>query len=238
MTIHGLNAEDRFEATSRNMLSRLGVHLTTGSDFEEYRELLAEGRPDHILGAPFDPKVVKLNKRNATWVIGRDDQGRIMHAQAFRLLDLEGGSLAAYLRRSFRDFPPSGLDIDMERSRYKPGPGAKRIAGRVVYHGEVWMGGEPGQFRGSGLSSILGRYAFLTALRKWAPDYMFGFMPKPVAHKGFVERQGYMHTEPFALRWYLKGRPDPLEGFLAYMGLDDLQYILDMPEADIEALAA
>ena len=123
----------------------------------------------------------------------------------------------------------------MGRSRFKAGPGAKRIAGKVCYHGEVWMGGAPGQFRGSGVSSILGRFAFLTALQQWSPDYVFGFMPKPVAHKGFVERQGYMHAEPFALRWFIKGKADPLEGFLAYMSREDLHFVLDMPEADLEA---
>lgn len=238
MSIQGLSAEERFEATSQDILERFGVHLTLGSDFDEYRGLLAEGRPEHILGAPFDPELHDLHDGNAIWVIGRDDDGVIMHTQALRMLDLSGQSLGGYLRKSFREFPPSGLDLDMDRSRYKAGPGAKRIMGRVVYHGEVWMGGTPGQFRGSGVSSILGRFAFLTAIRKWAPDYVFGFMPKPVAFKGFVERQGYMHAEPFALRWYLKGKPDPLEGFLAYMSLEDLYFILDMPESEIEALAA
>ena len=44
MAIHGLTGEDRFEATSRAVLDRFGVSLTIGSDFEEYRELLAEGQ--------------------------------------------------------------------------------------------------------------------------------------------------------------------------------------------------
>lgn len=238
MTIQGLNAEDRFAATSHDILHRFGIHLTTGTDFTLYRELLAIGRPDHILGAPFDPDLHDLNERNAVWIVGQDDNGNVMHTQALRVLDLQGQTLATYLRKNFRDFPPSGLDLDMRRSRFKAGPGPKRIAGTVVYHGEVWMGGEQGQFRGSGLSSILGRYAFLTAIRQFAPDYVFGFMPKPVAFKGFVERQGYMHAEPLALRWYLKGKDKPLEGFLAYMSLEDLRFVLDMPEAELEWLAA
>ena len=238
MTIQGLKPVDRFEATSRDILHRFGVDLSTGHDFEEYRTILAEGRPDHILGAPFDPDLNDLNERSAIWIVGRDHDGRVMHTQALKTLNLGGQSLGTYLRRSFRDFPPSGLDIDMKRSRFRAGPGAKRIAGTVVYHGEVWMGGDQGKFRGSGLSSILGRFAFLTAIQKWAPDYVFGFMPKPVAHKGFVERQGYMHAEPFALRWFIRGSSTPLDGFLAYMSLEDIHFVLDMPESEIEAMAA
>lgn len=238
MAIHGLTGEDRFEATGHAVLDRFGVSLTVGSDFNEYVDLLHEGRADHIIGAPFDPEQHELNSDNAMWVVGRDADGLIMHTQALRLIDLNGGSLATYLRHGFRQFPPSGLDLDMDRSRYKPGPGARNIFGKVVYHGEVWMGGQPGQFRGSGVSSILGRYAFLSAIRKWAPDYMIGFMPKPVANKGFVSRQGYMHVEPYALRWYMHGNPAPLEGMMVYMSQEDMRFVLDMPQSEIEALAA
>ena len=238
MTIQGLSAEERFTATCQDILHRFGVKLTLGHDFEEYRTLMAQGREGHILGAPFDPSVHNLNKSNAVWVVGHDENGALMHTQALRLLDLNGDSLGGYLRRRFREFPPSGLDLDMGRSRYKVGPGAKRMRGQIVYHGEVWMGGTPGQFRGTGISSLLGRFAFLTALQKWAPDYVFGFMPNQVAHKGFVTRQGYMHAEPFALRWYMKGQADPLEGYLAYMSREDMQFVLDMPESELDALAA
>jgi hypothetical protein len=238
MTIQGLNAEDRFVASSRDILYRHGVELTVGHDFNEYKEILATGRQDHDIGAPFDPRRHDLNASNAMWVIGRDEDGRVMHAQALRMLDLKGGTLASYMRRGFRQFPPSGLDLDMEKSRYKPGPGAKRISGRVVYHGEVWMGGEPGKYRGTGLSCILGRFAFLSAIRQFAPDYVIGFMPKQVAFKGFVERQGYLHAEPFALRWFMRGNPDPLEGFMVYMSDEDMRFVLDMPVSELEALAA
>lgn len=238
MAIHGLKAADRFRATSRDILDRFGVKLTLGHDFEEYRELMSRGRTGHSLGAPFEPTIHELNETNGIWVIGSDASGAIMHTQALRLLDLEGGSLGTYLRRRFREFPPSDLDIDMARSRYKASPGAKRMQGKVVYHGEVWMGGTPGQFRGTGISGILGRFAFLTALQKWSPDYVFGFMPNTVAHKGFVERQGYMHAEPFALRWYTRGEDDPFEAYLAYMSREDMHFVLDMPESELEALAA
>lgn len=238
MSILSLTAEEKFAAKVKELLARTGVHLTTGDDFHEYQSLLAEGRPDHVIGAPFDPSLHRLNDKNAIWVIGRDNDGKVMHAQALRTLNLQGRNLGTYLRQSFRDFPPSGLDIDMGRSRYRAGPGAKRIQGNVVYHGEVWMGGSPGQFRGTGVSSILGRFAFLTAIRKWAPDYVIGFMPKSVAYKGFVERQGYMHAEPYALQWYIKNNPKPLDGMMVYMSLEDMHFALGMPEEEMEAIAA
>lgn len=238
MTIHTVNDDSFVLAASLDVLNHHGISLTTGSDFEEYRALLGLGRPDHELGAPFDPAFHDLNSENAIWVIGRDETGQIMHAQALRMLDLGYKSLSEYMRQGFREFPPSGLDIDYERSRYRAGPGASRISGRVCYHGEVWMGGEPGKYRGSGLSCVLGRYAFLTAMQLWSPDYVIGFMPRPVAFKGFAERQGYMHAEPGCLRWFVKGSDKPLEGFMVYMSNEDIRFVLDMPLAELVAQAA
>ncbi len=238
MTMYSANDDAHFMAASHDILNRNSVQLTLGTDFEEYRTLLAEGRPDHTLGAPFEPKKHNLNEANAVWVVGRDADGLIMHTQALRLLDLRQNCLGEYLRRDFKEFPPSDVDIDYERSRYRAGPGAQRIAGRVVYHGEVWMGGVPGRYRGTGLSGVLGRYAFLIAMQRWSPDYVFGFMPKPVAYKGFVERQGYMHSEPGTLRWHIKGEDNPFEAFMAYMGNDDIRFMLDMPIRELMERAA
>ncbi|XDA98774.1 hypothetical protein AB1M95_02390 [Sulfitobacter sp. LCG007] len=238
MTIHNVNDDTHFIAASYNILNSCGVTLTTGSDFSVYREILSEGRQDHVIGAPFDPELHELNEDNAIWITGNDENGKLMHTQAIRLVDIGHSPLSDYLRKGFKGYPPSGVPIDFRRSRYRAGPGAMRIKGKVCYHGEVWMGGEKGQYRGTGLSSVLGRIAFLTAMQRWAPDYVFGFMPKQVAYKGFVERQGYMHTDPGCLRWFLKGNDQPFEGMMVYMSHEDLRFMLDMPLHEYVALAA
>jgi hypothetical protein len=238
MAIHGFDAEDRFDASSQGILDRFGIHLSYGHDFDEYRNLVAKARPDHQVGDPFNPELHRLGKDNAVWVVGWDYEGRIMHTQALRLLPTGNKPLATYFRRRFRDFSPTGLDIDFQRSRYWPGPGAKRILGRVVYSGETWVGGQPGQFRGTGLSSILGRHALLVAMRQLDADYVVGFMTKPVAYKGFCLRMGFMHAEPMALRWYVKGQPDALEGVMVYASEEDMRFVLDLPSIEMEPLAA
>lgn len=238
MAIHGLNAEDRFEAVSLDILDRYGIKLQLGYDFDEYITYVAEARPDHPVGDPFDAKRHGMSRENSCWIVGRDDKGRIMHTQALRMLPTATGTLAEYFRHNFTDFPPSELDIDYERSRYKPGPGARKIRGRVVYSGETWVGGEPGQFRGTGLSNILGRYAMLTAMREFSADYVIGFMARPVAYKGFCLRMGFMHAEPLALRWFTKGNDDALEAVMVYMSEEDMRFIMDLPGVDLEALAA
>lgn len=238
MAIHGLCPEDRFEAASANIFEKIGIKLTFGHDFQEYMHLVAEARPDHVVGDPFNPRLHSLTDRNSIWIVGRDDQGRIMHTQAMRLLPIGAGSVADYFRANFHGFSPSEMDIDYERSRYRAGPGAKRITGRVAYSGETWVGGEPGQFRGVGLSTVLGRYALMSCLRDLGADYVVGFMTKPVAYKGFCLRMGFMHAEPLALRWYVKHQPDAMEGVMVYMSEEDIRFTLDLPNSEIEALAA
>ena len=78
----------------------------------------------------------------------------------------------------------------------------------------------------------------LTALKEFSADYVVGFMTRPVAYKGFCLRMGFMHAEPMALRWYVKGKPDAMEGVMVYMSDEDIRFILDLPTSEIEAMAA
>ena len=157
MTIHNMSYEERFVSSTASVLEQHGIGITLGTDFDEYRSQLIAERPDHETGAPFDPELHNLNKTNAFWMIGRNRQGEIMHTQAIRLLDLGCGTLGDYFSKSFRDFPPPGVPIDMKRSQYRVGLGANRMKGQVAYHGEFWIGGIPGEYRGSGISTVLCR---------------------------------------------------------------------------------
>lgn len=238
MTLLTMNASDRFVANSAEVFQRHGIKLEIGYDFEIYRELLAEARPDHILGAPFDPNVQELTPLNAFWIVGRSEDGKVMHTQALRMLELGGMSVGEYFTTSFREFPPSGVDIDLERSRFRAGPAAKKMRGSCVYQGEYWIGNGNTGLRGRNLSGALGRFAFVQALNHWDPDHVMAFMVKSTAMRGLAEQGGYMHTQPGALRWFIRGNDTPVEGFMIHMSRDDIQYVLDLPLQENVVLAA
>lgn len=235
MSIHDLYDGAQATAMCLDILNRHEVDLTVGDDFAEYEETLAKWRPNQRLGLPFDRRETELTARNAFWIIGRNPAGRVVHTQAMRLIQLGEESLGDYMRDNFRAFPPVGLDLDLPRSRYRAGPGARVMKGDVVYHGEFWLDPEGGNYRGSGLSGVLGRYAFLTAMARWAPDYIFGFMAQTVAFKGFAARHGYMHSEPGALRWFRKDSDLPLEGLMVYMTREDIRYLMSLSVQDLAA---
>ena len=56
--------------------------------------------------------------------------------------------------------------------------------------------------------------------------------------RGLAEQGGYMHTQPGALRWHIRGVEMPVEGFMLHMDRDDLHYVLNLPLQDVVALAA
>lgn len=229
MSLFEFNSEEKFEASSRELLDGLGIELTVGYDFDEFKRISAEARPDHAVADPFQIKSKMHDRKDAMWIVGRDAAGKVMHTHAMRVLPMEGMTVAEYFRRNYRSFLPERHTIDMKRSTYRPGPSAKRMAGRVIYAGEFWIGGSAGQFRGTGLSNLLGRYSFLLAIREMSPDYIMGFMTRPVAYKGFVLRLGYLHAEPYAISWYQKGSYDMNEGVMTFMSHDDMRFSLDLP---------
>lgn len=232
MSIHDLSDGLHSVAASFDILARRRISITFGEDMDVYNSLLSRYRPNQPLGAPFDPRLQHLTPETCFWMVGRTPDGTLVHTQALRLIALDGQTLGEYLRDNFRAFPPVLPDLDLARSRYRAGPGARMITGRVCYQGEFWFNPDRGVYRGNGLAGIVARCAFSEMIARWAPDYTFGFMANPVAQKGFAQRQGYLHSEPGALRWARSGVEDMLEGFMVYNSLEDIRYLLSLPVVD------
>jgi hypothetical protein len=190
------------------------------------------------LGAPFDPQLHDLNEANAFWLVAYNNEGELIHTQAAKVVKTGKTSLAEYMRGHFREFPPALPDIDFARSRFRATPGAHGISGQVVYHGDIWISPDAGAYRGVGLSSVFARYGLMLVMEKWNPDYIFGFMARTVAFKGFAERMGYFHNEPGSLRWYRLGNDTPMEGFLSYLSNEDVRFLFDMPLYELVQQAA
>lgn len=238
MTIQFPQDATPFIASSRNILRSHGIEITIGSNFEKYSEIIHEERKVQNLGAPFNHKLYDLRKEDAFWLIGRNERGELIHTQAAKKVPLGGKSLAGHLLRNFRDFPPPIPGVQLSQSRFRATPGAHNIHGHVIYHGEVWMAPEEGRYRGVGLSTVLARTGLLEVLRRWDPDYIYGFMLRTVAFKGFAERMGYMHNEPGALKWAIAGRDKPLEAFLTWLSREDARFLLDIPVEELVSEAA
>lgn len=225
----------QFVSSISDLVHTYGISLHIGTNFEEYAELVTEYRAHQPLGDPFNPKLNDLSQGKGFWIAGRNEKNELVHTQAMRLIDLKEQSLGEYFSDNFHKFPPSGIPLDMEASTYTPGPAAGRIKGRTVYHGEVWLVGGDNSYRGTGVSSILARYAQASALMTWSPDYVFGFMPQSIAFRGLAEREGYVHSEPGALAWHHAEKDSVMKGYLIYNERQDVDWMLEMPIQDLVA---
>lgn len=227
--IHTIFKGAQYVARTTQMAKRKGITIEVGDDFAEYAEIIRTSRGEQPIGPPFDSRLHFLKSANGFWITGRDREGQIVHTQAMRKLDLAGQTLAEYLQERYRDFPPAGLNLDMEASTYRAGPAAHNITGTVCYHGDVWLKGGMGGFRGTGVSSLLARVMLTTAMLRWSPDHIIGFMPEQKAFKGLGEREGYMHSEPGSLSWKIANSEDSLEAFMVWMSRVDLNHLLNIP---------
>ncbi len=232
MTIHDTFNGVQFAAGIANLAFERGLTLHVGSDFDEYAQTVAEHRPEQPLGEPFDPKIQPVNHTNGFWITGWNRAGELVHTQAMRRFQ-PTSNLADFLAKNFREFPPSGLPLDLKNSRYLPGPGARGIRGFTCYHGEAWLKPGDDSYRGTGIAGTLARFALANAVLRWSPDYIFGFMPERHAFRGLVEREGYMHSDPGALYWHLQDSPEVLRGYMVWMGREDLDHMMSIPPENL-----
>lgn len=229
MTKHDSVLASRFIAGITELVGNQGLTLEVGSDFHCLEKILKEQPLRNPLAPKFDPRRNDLDASTAFWIVGRDPQGEMVHTQAMRLIDLEGSSLASFLEERFCEFMPAGFEIRAEDSRYRSAPGSRSLTGKLCYHGELWLKGGPGGYRGAGMTAVLARMAMAMSFLRWAPDYVFGFMFPLAACKGLAAREGYMHTEPGSIFWALAGEDQDLEEWTVWMSRDDIRHILEIP---------
>ena len=89
MTIQGFNNGEQIFETAIQIFNQFDITIEIGSDFNKYRRLLLEHRPQQPLGPPFDPNIHQLNAKNAFWLIAKGPDGAVIHTQAMRILDLK-----------------------------------------------------------------------------------------------------------------------------------------------------
>ncbi|MEK9723386.1 MAG: hypothetical protein VW405_07875 [Rhodospirillaceae bacterium] len=207
------------------MAEQNGIHLELCKDFREFRDIrnAFDDRPP--LPPIFNPSVTDIGPANGFWIKGTDDHGDIVHLQATRRNDIRGMSLAEHLHEQRQMYRLPGLNRDLERASYAA-PAAKTISGTVCYHGEIWLKGGPEGYRGKGLASLLPRMLLALALAEWTPDYVFGFVPTAIAHKGVLAQYGYIHVQQGGILWSGLDEDPLVNKWLAWLNREELIYLM------------
>jgi len=208
-----------------------GITLDVSTDFEEFREVRMAQRDRPSVYPMYDPASSYVDRTNGFWIKGVDEDGKLVHTQAVRLLNLSEMTLAEHLRLHRHKYMTPGDTDDPTSYEYSPTPAAERITGRVCYHGELWLSECRRGAAGAGLTTILPRLALALAQMEWSPDYVFGFMYPMAASKGLAAREGYMHMEPGA--WRVPGNGSRFPEWIVWMAREDLKYLMTIPPKDL-----
>ena len=206
-----------------------GMQLMFGHDFEVFREIAASQSKRHNINPAFNPAHADLASDNALWLVGLDSSGELVHTQAIKLLALKGHSLETYFGSSLSEFRISGDEIASDRSRWFLTPQASRIAGRVTYHGELWLMGGPNGYRGGCLATLLTRVLLMQACLRLVPDFLIGFQSPMTCCRGLSIKEGYMRTEQRTILMARKNSQEFIEGWLVWMTREEAEFNLRIP---------
>jgi len=213
-----------------SLIYNLGISLEYGSDFSEFRNIPFKQPDRHPVNPAFNPAYCDLGADNAFWLLGKNQEGEIIHTQAIKILDLGNENLQRHFETHIWDFRTHGYDFDNARTQFFLSPEASRIHGCVTYHGEVWTKPGKGGYRGGSLITLLTRLMLLRALYKWSPDFFIGLQAPATSCRGLSIREGYMRAEQRSIIWHetAKGAV-PQEDWMVWMSKEDAHFNLRIP---------
>ena len=223
-TIHDPLVVARYIAAILDRVEVDGLTIDVHTDFQALHRLCASLKGKSAVSEPFSPEYFDIGPSDGLWICGSDAKGRPVHIQALRRDSLEGIDLATHWRQQLRRIHVDRSDT----TRFDGGfcPAATEISGIVVEHGEMWIAP---RLRGRRLAGYLSRLALALALLKWVPDYVYGYVDKNLAAKGFPVREGYMHMQPQAVDWVEPPPQFSLGEWLVWMPRRDLEYLVRQP---------
>jgi hypothetical protein len=181
----------RFLLLGEEEALRRGISLS----FATFGELLKVNETNsdswRPLVAVFDPRLDMLEPSSSYCILGRNERGEVVSAQAARLYDWQKTTFydeATSLRFIYGNPTQDKLRGEGIKVTAKE---ARDLTGRVVFSGAGWYRRD---YRNTGLSIVLPRVSRACALTLWDPDYVMTLMAEPVFRGGFAERGGFLHS--------------------------------------------
>ncbi len=219
----------RYVSDLTDYTKQSGIRLQYGHDFAWFRDTLKHQPLRHPINPAFDPDRCRLPDKSGLWIIGYDRNDNIVHTQAIKLLQLEGGTLEQHFQRRLWDFRSHGYDFDRQRCHWLLTPQARNISGTVTYHGELWLKGGPDGYRGGSLVVLLTRLMLLKALLRFSPDFMIGLQAPMTTFRGLSVREGYLRAEQRTIVWALRNSSHFEEDWLVWMSREEAEFNLRIP---------
>lgn len=173
--------------------TRKGVKLSIGFDFHEYVSLTRATPTKRMTLPTFRPDRSPIKPGEGFWVKGTDENSEVVILQAARLFELWHSNFAEHLESLKAFYADPGAHAHTQDRCISTAPGAKKMTGKVVYHGDSWVRRD---YRGQGLPRIMAGIVFGVSFAMWAPDFVCALVARWLLDKGVVAQYGYLHHEP------------------------------------------
>ncbi|MCK1378661.1 hypothetical protein IVB33_11645, partial [Bradyrhizobium sp. 24] len=170
-----------------------GIKLSIGSDFDKYVSITRSTPTKAPTYPNFRPDRSPIRSGEGYWIVGVDKHNEVVLLEAARLYDLSDGNFAEHLQSLKAFYADPSLHAHPQDRCICVAPSAKKMAGKVAYHGDLWVRRD---FRGQGIPKITSGIARGVSFAMWAPDFICALVPRWRVAKGVVVQNGYVHYEP------------------------------------------
>ncbi len=180
----------RFLRLYEDAAAQKGIKLTIGFDFHKYISLARATPTKEPTTLNFQPDHSPIRLGDGFWMMGADKNNNVAALQAVRLYKLSHCNFAEELEKEFGAY----LDLDAypHDSCTCTSPSAKKMIGKVAYHGDLWVRKD---YRGQGMPTVMAGLAFGVAFAMWSPDFVCALVARELLDKGVVAQYGYVHDE-------------------------------------------
>lgn len=168
------------------------------------------------------PYVNELSGLNASYIVIRDDMGRLEGFSAVRKLEIGEERLVGHWRRQFRRIYGKGAEAFFDGDAPPP---AYEIMGQVGFISDIFI---EKSARGNGrldATSIL-ILAFGVMAVKWGPEWIYGFTKNRDVKRGLAARYLATGLFPSAVKWRVDTPNRRDDDWLLCLSRSDYRYIL------------
>lgn len=183
----------RFLRVYDEAAAQKGINLSIGFDFHEYVSItraLPTKKPTY---PNFRPDRSPIRSGEGYWMIGIDKNDEVALVEAARLYDLSHTNFAEHLESLKMFYADPTTQAHPQDRCACIAPSAKKIAGKVAYHGDFWLRKD---FRGQGMPKIMAAVLRGVSFAMWAPDFVVGLAERWLLDKGVLAQYGHAHHEP------------------------------------------
>lgn len=211
--------------------AKKGIKLSIGLDFHEYVSITRDTPTKGATYPSFRPDRSPIESGEGYWIIGVDKNNEVALLEAARLFDLSHTNFAEHLESLKTFYADPIVHAHPEDRCTCRARSAKKIAGKVAYHGDRWIRSD---FRGQGFSKIIAGIARGVSFAMWAPDFVCGLVARTRMKKGGI--YGYAHYEAGGAILQLIEEDIMDDDYLVWLTSEELRNLVD--RQDISELKA